>query len=320
MAKIKRKKDRELFQRHPGNPVLDARMWPYTANTVFNPAATEHKGETLLLVRVEDRTGASHLTVARSRDGVEAWRIGREPAMKAEPKKHPEELFGIEDARITPLEERGDYAVTYTAVSKDGPLVALALTKDFKRFERRGPIMRPTDKDAALFPRRFGGRWAMLHRPVIEPSRPAHIWLSFSPDLVHWGDSRPLIRAREGTCWDAGKIGLSPPPLETPAGWLVMYHGVRHHCSGAIYRVGLALLDLKKPWKVLRRGPEWIMTPTEPYEMIGDVGQVVFPCGWVHDRKRKQVRLYYGGADTCVAVATASMKGLMDHILSCPRP
>ena len=142
--------------------------------------------------------------------------------------------------------------------------------------------MPPEDKDAALFPRRFDGRWAMIHRP--SPLRGgAHMWLSYSPDLRHWGDHKLLIEARDGAWWDAGKIGLGPPPLETPQGWLVMYHGVRVTSDGPIYRVGLALLDLEDPGKLLHRTDTWVFGPEAPYEITGDVGRVVFPCGWVHD-------------------------------------
>ena len=95
-----------------------------------------------------------------------------------------------------------------------------------ERVQRLGPVMPPEDKDAALFPRRFDGRWAMIHRP--SPLRGgAHMWLSYSPDLRHWGDHKLLLEARDGAWWDAGKIGLGPPPLETAEGWLVMYHGVQ---------------------------------------------------------------------------------------------
>ncbi len=308
----------ELFKRFKNNPILTAGSWPYPVNSVFNPAAGLSGGDTVLLVRVEDRSGISHLTTARSRDGVSDWKIDPKPTLLPDPGNHPEELFGIEDPRLTWLPERKEWAITYTAVSDHGTYVALAMTKDFRSFRRLGPILRPPDKDAALFPRRFGKRWVILHRPILDPAKDAHIWLSFSPDLKHWGDSRPLIKARLGTWWDAGKIGLCPGPIETEDGWLVLYHGVRRHCSGSIYRVGLALLDLEEPWKVLRRSREWIMTPSASYEMSGDVGQVIFPCGWVHDKSKKEVRLYYGGADTCVAGASAPMKDLLAYIKTCP--
>src|SRR5438309_10786783 len=126
-----------LFRRHPGNPLLSAADWPYAAHSVFNPGATQlSSGETLLLVRVEDRRGISHLTAARSSDGISGWRIDPQPTFSAEPEQYPEELWGVEDPRIVHLADLGRYAVTYTAYSRAGPLVALATTEDFRIFER----------------------------------------------------------------------------------------------------------------------------------------------------------------------------------------
>jgi predicted GH43/DUF377 family glycosyl hydrolase len=219
-----------LFHRYPGNPILSAADWPYAAHTVFNPGATQlPSGETLLLVRVEDRRGVSHLTAARSSNGATVWQIDELPTFSADPEKYPEELWGVEDARIVRLEALDGFAVTYTAYSRAGPLVALARTRDFHTFERHGPIMSPEDKDAAFFPRRFGGRWALIHRPVPNiGGAKANMWLSFSPDLHNWGDHSVLLEARDGAWWDAGKIGLSTRPIETSDGWLVIYHGVRN--------------------------------------------------------------------------------------------
>lgn len=304
---------RGLFTRHEANPILRAADMPYPVNTVFNPAAAIVDGETLLLLRVEDMRGLSHLTVARSRDGVGDWRIDPQPTFVADPEHYPEEMWGIEDPRITYLEEHEHWAIAYTAFSVGGPLVSLATTKDFKTFKRLGPVMPPEDKDAALFPRRFKGRWAMLHRPMpSSPSVGAHIWLSWSPDLKHWGDHHILIRARRGGWWDANKIGLSPPPLQTDEGWLLLYHGVRMTASGAIYRLGLALLDLEDPTKVIYRADEWVFEPEADYERFGDVDKVVFPCGWLI--VGGEVRIYYGAADSRIALATARLKDLMDWL------
>ena len=307
---------RELFSRHPGNPLLTAASWPYAANSVFNCGATLlESGETLLLVRVEDRRGVSHLTVARSANGADGWVVDPEPTLLPDPEQYPEEVWGIEDPRIVWLADLGQFAITYTAFSRIGPLVALVLTRDFKTFERRGPIMPPEDKDAAFFPRTFGGRWALIHRPVPNiPGAKAHIWLSFTPDLKHYGDHMVLLEARDGAYWDAGKIGLSPPPIETPEGWLIIYHGVRHTPAGALYRLGLALLDLEDPRRVVRRGEEWVFRPEEPYEMMGDVADVVFPCGITLDRANDELRMYYGAADTCIALATARLSDLLDWL------
>lgn len=294
----------QLFTRHPANPILTAGSWPYPVNTVFNAGAAMYNGETLLLVRVEDRSGASHLAVARSEDGVGHWRVDPQPALTPSP-IHPEEQWGIEDPRITWLEELETYGVTYTAYSPDGPLVALATTSDFKRWDRLGPVLPVENKDAALLPSRIGGRWAMIHRPVPGMSNSAHAWLSFSPDLRHWGDHRPVLRARSGPYWDAGKVGLSAQPLWTEHGWLLLYHGVKRTISGCIYRQGLALLQLDDPRQVLARTGEWVFSPVEPYERQGDVGNVVFCCGWL--LKDGEIRMYYGGADTCMALATAPL-------------
>src|SRR5947209_9422116 len=193
----------DLFHRYPANPLLRASDWPYAAHTVVNPGATQlPSGETLLLVRVEDRRGISHLTAARSNDGISGWRIDAEPTFSAQPEQYPEELWGVEDARIVRLESLGYFAVTYTAYSRSGPLVALATTEDFRTFERHGSIMSPEDKDAAFFPRQFGGRWALIHRPVPHSGvAKANMWLSFSPDLHNWGDHSVLLDARDGAWW-----------------------------------------------------------------------------------------------------------------------
>jgi len=308
-----------LFSRYVGNPILTAADIPYRANTVFNAAAAAIDGESILLMRVKDLRGISHLTVARSDDGRTGWRVDPEPTVMPDPDHHPEEVWGIEDPRITWLPEREEWAVAYTAYSRRGPLVSLATTHDFRHFHRLGPAMPPEDKDAALFPRRIDGRWALIHRPT-PLAGPAHIWLAFSPDLRHWGDHTLLLPAREGAWWDAGKIGLGPPPLETPEGWLMLYHGVRSTASGSLYRAGLALLDLEDPRRVLHRTDEWVFGPSEPYEQTGDVGGVVFPCGWIHDPVTDELRIYYGAADSAIALATATLSDLVAYVRSCPRP
>ncbi|MBI5157853.1 MAG: glycosidase [Acidimicrobiia bacterium] len=302
-----------LFHRHGGNPILTASDWPYPINSVFNAGAvTLADGTTLLLCRVEDRRGLSHLCAARSVNGVDDWRVDATPTLLGDPENHPEELWGIEDPRITFVPELAKYAVVYTAYTRDGPGVALAFTEDFRSFERFGVIMSPEDKDAALLPRRIDGDWALIHRPVSAPR--AHMWVSFSPDLRNWGNHRMMLEARKGAWWDANKIGLSPPPIETGRGWLVIYHGVKHTAAGAIYRLGLALFDLEHPDQCLRRGDEWVFGPSEPYEMHGDVGNVVFPCGYTIGSDGDTVRLYYGAADTSLALATGSISRMLEWL------
>ncbi len=307
---------RELFRRHSQNPILTASQFPSMVNAVFNPGATRlDTGETLLLVRVEDRTGHSRLVVAISSDGYSDWSI--HPDRGLFPDSSFAEHWGVEDPRITRIDDL--YLIVYTGFSAAGPLVCLATTRDFVTFERRGVVQSPEDKDAAVFPERFDDHYVLIHRPAASMAAVgAHMWVSSSPDLVHWGRSQILLPARRGGWWDANKIGLGPPPMRTDQGWLLCYHGVRTTASGSIYRVGLALLDLEDPTKVIARGNEWVFGPAAPYERMGDVSDVVFPCGWVQGDDPDEIRLYYGAADSTVCVADASVGELVDHVLCHP--
>jgi len=305
--------DQSLFTRIPGNPILSREDWPYPINSVFNAGATRlSNGETLLLCRVEDRTGLSHLCAARSENGIDGWRIDSRPTLMADPANYPEEIWGIEDPRITYVPELEKYAIAYTSFARGGPGVSLALTRDFRTFERYGVIMPPEDKDAALLPRRINGYWAMVHRPVTPTG--AHMWISYSPDLRYWGRHRVILAARRGGWWDANKIGLCSPPIETPKGWLMIYHGVRQTAAGSIYRLGLALFDLEKPEVCLQRGSSWMFGPETSYERIGDVSDVVFPCGQTIGADGDTIYLYYGAADSCVAMATGSIRCLLEWL------
>ena len=299
-----------LFTRYSLNPILTAKDWPYCINSVFNAGATLlADGSTLLLCRVEDRRGHSHLCAARSANGVNNWVIDTEPSMPALPDQYPEEVWGIEDPRVTFVPELNQYAVVYTSYSRGGPGVSLALTKDFRAYERFGVIMTPDDKDAALMPRRFNGFWALIHRPMTPLG--AHIWISYSPDLRHWGSHKLMLEARRGAWWDANKIGMSPPPIETPRGWLMIYHGVRRTPSSSIYRLGLALFDLEQPEKCLVRGDSWMFAPEADYERQGDVQDVVFPCGYTIGADGDTINLFYGAADSSIALAHGSIRRLL---------
>ena len=305
--------DQPMFTRYPGNPLLSRDMWPYPINSVMNAGAVMlPDGDTLLLCRVEDRSGLSHLCAARSANGIDNWRIDANPTLLSNPKDYPEEIWGIEDPRITYVPELEQYAVAYTSFARGGPGVSLALTKDFRTFERFGVIMPPEDKDAALLPRRIGGRWALIHRPMTALG--AHMWISYSPDLHHWGSHKIILEARRGGWWDANKIGLCSPPIETAKGWLMIYHGVRQTASGSIYRLGLALFDLERPEVCLQRGNSWIFGPEAEYERGGDVNDVVFPCGQTIGADGDTIHLYYGAADSSIALATGSIRCMLSWL------
>jgi predicted GH43/DUF377 family glycosyl hydrolase len=195
------------------------------------------------------------------------------------------------------------------------------VTTDFNTVQMQGLVMPPEDKNASLFPRRINGDWILIHRPVTMHSGPhAEIWLSRSRDLEAWRRPERVLRIRPGAWWDSVRLGAGPPPIETPEGWLLIYHGVRNTANGAIYRVGLALLDLERPNRVLHRSPSWVLSPTTAYERVGDVNNVIFPTGAIHDPDNDEIRVYYGAADTNVGMATASVSELLDYIRTCPAP
>ncbi len=308
----------ELFERHPNNPILTGADWPYPVNGVFNPAAAEVAGETVLLARVEDRTGISHLTVARSANGVDDWQVDPEPLL-APDEATASEQWGFEDARVVWVAELERWVITCTAYGPAGPAVFLATTDDFTTVERYGVVRHPEDKNAALLPHRIDGRWVLLHRPKTQyGGGHGEILLSRSEDLVSWTAPEQVLQPRAGAWWDSLRIGIGPPPLWTEHGWLLVYHGVKETIAGDIYRVGLALLDLDEPTRVVRRLPSWILSPLEPYERSGDVPNVVFPCGLLHDEASDEVRLYYGAADSSICLATSRLADLLDAVLGAP--
>jgi predicted GH43/DUF377 family glycosyl hydrolase len=308
----------ELFHRHPSNPILTAADWPYEVNGVFNPAAAEVAGQTVLLARVEDRRGISHLTVARSANGIDGWTVEREPLLAPE-EDATDEQWGFEDARVVWVDELDRWVITCTAYGPAGPGVFLATTEDFTSVERYGIVRPPEDKNAALLPHRIDGRWALLHRPKTQSAGgQGEIHLSRSDDLLSWSAPEKVLQPRAGAWWDSLRIGIGPPPIRTDRGWLLIYHGVKETIAGDIYRVGLVLLELDDPTRVLRRLPMWILAPLEPYERTGDVPNVVFPCGLVHDQGSDEVRLYYGAADSSICVATSRLADLLDAVLADP--
>ena len=311
-----KKKFEELFKRYEGNPILTVEDWPYKAASVFNPGAIKFNDEILLLVRVEDKQGYSHLTIAKSKDGKTNWQINSEPTLAAEP-NFGEAVFGLEDPRIVWLEKRQEYIITcvsfFKGVTGEPPGISLIATKDFSNFERLGRQLIPPNKDASLFPKTIKGYYALINRPIVEGR--ADIWVSFSKDLNFWGKDRALILARHRT-WDSNRVGLGPPPIETPEGWLIIYHGARNTASGTIYRVGLALLDLET-LEVIRRSRDWVFGPKERYERVGDVDDIVFPCGAVVDEKTNELLVYYGAADSVVALAIANLDDVLAYLKKC---
>jgi len=300
-------KDFYPFKRYDGNPILRREDVPYPCNTVFNAAACKFEDQYLMLLRIEDLDGHSHLTLARSDDGYH-FAIDPQPWVKpsADPFFEPYERYGIEDPRITCVD--GEYYILYTAYGPYGPRVGIGCTRDFVNFERISLATEVDNKDAVLFPEKIDGNYVMIDRPCGLGERMGSIWITFSTDLVHWGRSRVLLAPEPG--WGNAKLGISTPPIKTEKGWLCLYHGVRNTGGGRLYRIGAILLDLDDPARVYGYTPRFIFGPEELYERTGDVPNVVFPCALIREPD-DTLRMYYGAADTCIAVAEARLKDVL---------
>ncbi len=220
------------------------------------------------------------------------------------------EKFGISDPRITKIKDT--YYVIYAAYSEWGVYPIMMATRDFKKFERMGILSSPDNRNVVLFPEKIGGYYLRLERPMGELSHP-NIWIARSPDLVHWGDFKPLMGIRPCQ-WDSRTIGPGAPPIKTEKGWLEIYHGVTPTCNGCIYRLGVVLLDLKNPEIIVGRGIPYILGPEMDYERKGDVNNAIFVCGIVQ-RNSREIKIYYGAADQCICLATAKVDDLVNLCL-----
>ena len=298
----------ELFVRCERNPLITAEDMPYQANTVFNAGAADLGDEVLLLLRVESCSGRSHLIVARSRDGVTGWKIDARALLHAK-QGIPQEANGVEDCRITWVEDLNAWFLTYTAYGPDGPGIALARTQDFRTVERMGLVFPPEDKNGVLFPRQFDGSYAILHRPC---RYNGNVWISYSPDMVHWGRHHVVIPVRGGPWWDGVRVGAGLPPIETEKGWLLIYHGVKELAGDPIYRLGAALVDLQEPYRLIGRARRWLLGPKTRYERFGDAANVIFACGGIV--RAGELWVYYGAADSSICLARANVSEILEMI------
>jgi predicted GH43/DUF377 family glycosyl hydrolase len=305
-----------LIQRHPGNPVLTKDDVPYPVATVHNAGAVKHDGRYLLLFRSHRRNGRSIIGLAESDDGFQ-FTVRPEPFLvpATEGVFAEYEEWGVEDMRVCHME--GEYLLTYSAYSRHGVRVALAKTADFRQIERVALVTPADSRNVVIFPERIDGRYVRLDRPHSEIS-PWSIWITYSPDLIHWGDSRVVMQPVPYH-WDEQKIGPGATPIKTLRGWLHIYHGVYPTMAGAVYRLGVALHDLADPALLLGVADEWILEPEDPWERVGYVPNVVFTCGAIPEDDGT-VKIYWGGADTVMCAGTAVIDELVDLCLEKPRP
>jgi predicted GH43/DUF377 family glycosyl hydrolase len=301
-----------IVTRYQNNPILTRKDVPYEVATVHNAGVTKFGSEYIMLFRSHKHNGRSILGLARSSDGFN-FTVDPHPFM--EPAKTglfaQYEEFGVEDPRITLLQD--EYIITYSAYSRHGVRIGLAKTSDWKQVERFSLITEADYRNVVIFPEKFDGLYARLDRPHSEIS-PWSMWISYSPDLRYWGDSK-LIMKPEPYHWDEMKIGPGAPPIRTARGWLNIYHGVFPTMDGSVYRLGVALHDLNDPSHIIGVGDNWILQPEEPYEITGYVHNVVFSCAAVEEPDGS-LKIYWGGADTVMCAGTAKIDELVDLCLN----
>lgn len=247
-------------------------------------------------------TTLSHLRLLFSDDGIRF----KEPDNAILGPIGKAERFGIEDCRVSRIDDT--FYLTYTAVSDEGVGVGLRTTRDWKTFKHHGIIIPPHNKDCAIFEERIDGKYYLLHRPSSVALGGNFIWLAESPDGIHWGNHRCIVRTRPGM-WDGARVGAGAAPIRTEKGWLEIYHGAtaeHRYCLGAF------LMDLDDPSKVIARSLEPIMEPTEDYELSGFFGHVVFTNGHVVDGD--ELTIYYGAADEFVCGARFSIQQILERL------
>jgi len=305
-----------IVERYSGNPILSPGDIPYPVETVHNAAVVKHHDRYIMLFRSHRDNGRCILGLAESGDG---FRFVPRPKPFMAPATQglfaEYEAYGVEDPRICYLD--GEYLITYSAYSRHGVRIGLAKTRDFVTLERVALITEADMRNVVIFADKFDGLYARLDRPHSEIS-PWSIWVSSSPDLIHWGQSRLVMKPVQYH-WDEMKIGPGATPIRTPRGWLHIYHGVFPTMDGSVYRLGVALHDLRDPSSILGVSDRWILQPEAPWEVTGYVHNVVFTCGAVPEDDGT-VKIYWGGADKVMCVGTARLDELVDLCLTDRRP
>ncbi|MCL6614779.1 MAG: glycoside hydrolase family 130 protein [Firmicutes bacterium] len=304
----------KILQRHPKNPLITPDRIPGAA-AVMNPSPVLYRNKTVLLLSVNPYKWPEHAVgtyLAFSDDGVN-FEISDRPFIDLSNAGPPfNQLKGIIiDNRVTQI---GD---TYYIMSpvyyegEGGPFCLLGKTTDFETYVPIEIVSLPSNRVPSLFPEKIKGKYYRLDRPGGGTEVPGNIWISSSPDLIHWGCHRPLLR-RGYAIWNAVKIGPTPP-IKTPEGWLVIVHGVWSWSSADFhYYIGAVLLDLEEPERVIGRTYSWLLAPEADYEVRGTVDNVCFPCGAIADLEKDELRLYYGAADTYVCLATGSLSEVIE--------
>ena len=298
-----------VIWRYSGNPIVKRNPTPSTAR-VFNSALVPYGDGFVGVFRADDIRVMQNIHLAHSRDGIN-WDIEDKPIQWKDEQGNPFQPFYAYDPRLVKIDDT--YYVIWCTSFGYSPTIGMGYTKDFKTFTRLENAFLPFNRNGVLFPRKIGGNYVMLSRPSDNGHTPfGDIFTSESPDLIYWGRHRKVMGATEA--WQHLKIGAGPIPIETSEGWLMIYHGVLNSCNGYVYAFSAALLDLEQPSKVLYRAEPYLLTPEEDYETVGFVPNVAFPCSALVDTDDGRIAIYYGAADTYIAIAFGYVDEIIDFI------
>lgn len=301
------------LQRHPANPILLPDLSSeWECYNVFNPGVLYHNHLFHMFYRAQGLDWISRIGYATSPNGVH-WNRMRQPVLAP---SGGNDARGVEDARVVEMD--GLFYMTYTAYGREasgksdtsqffggGITPMIAFSENLITWKRLGAIVHGEDnKDHVLFPRKIGGRYALLHR------RRPYVWLAYSDDLQTWkeADMVPLYGPRPDNWWDNNSVGNNGVPIETPYGWVCLNHAYDQNTT---YRLGVVLLDLDDPTKVIHRPAEPIFSPEELWELRGDVPRVVFSCA--NPVVEGVVYVFYGGGDHVIGLATCDLAELVEY-------
>lgn len=301
----------DIVWRSKKNPIISRDHIPFS-NSIFNSAIVPFNGKFAGVFRCDDKSRRMNIHRGFSDDALN-WEIDHDPLSfitEVDEIGFGEKFVYGYDPRVVFIEDR--YFITWCNYFY-GPTIGVAYTFDFKEFYQIENAYLPFNRNGVLFPRKIKGKYVMLSRPSDNGHTPfGEIFLSQSPDMVHWGEHRHVMAPLQ--TWEHLKIGAGPIPIETNEGWLMIYHGVLRSCNGYVYSMGAAILDLDQPWKVRYRCKYYLLNPKESYETVGDVPNVVFPCSCLFNPKEGKIAIYYGGADTVVCLAYTQIDLLIDYI------
>jgi beta-1,4-mannooligosaccharide/beta-1,4-mannosyl-N-acetylglucosamine phosphorylase len=297
--------------RYSENPIVKRNPIEGIAR-IFNSAVVPWENNTFIGVfRAETVATLPHLRVGRSNDGIH-WTFETKMLEMVDEQGRSWNPYYAYDPRVIPLE--GAFYVVW-CTEAHGPSIGLARTVDFKHFVRLENPFIPFNRNGVLFPRKIQGNYKILSRASDNGHTPfGDIFLSESPDLVYWGKHRHVMERGGNGWWQGLKIGGGPAPIETTEGWLMFYHGVANTCNGYVYSMGGAILDIDEPSKVKYRCKNYLLTPEMPYEETGFVPNVIFPCATLHDSATGRIAIYYGAADSYVALAFTTVDEVVAYI------